>query len=268
MIDKKNFMLCQSITEQELEHLDRNRWKANIKFDGERVIAVKKGEDIFLLNRRGNIITQQFREVVNELKAIKHDFIIDGEVVSFDLKFNSLQRRALTKDIYKREQLEKIIPVKYMVFDVISIDGTDMRREKLKDRVCSINRLLGLGTAFNHIERVVYDEIDNLYAIAIENNYEGIVVKDMESLYEGCRSHSWVKRKLFKEGYITITAYSVNPKGIRATDNLGNAVQIAGTNGTMVKEIIDTNGYAEISIQYLEKTKEERYRFISYRGLK
>ena len=52
MINKKDFMLCGKITEEEIETLEGN-WKANIKYDGERTIAVKQGEDVFLINRRG-----------------------------------------------------------------------------------------------------------------------------------------------------------------------------------------------------------------------
>ena len=73
--------------------------------------------------------------------------------------------------------------------------------------------------------------------------------------------------KLFKETTITITGYTENPKGIRATDSEGNAVQIAGFQSNEVKQKLHQNGYVTIAIQYLQKTKENRFRFISYRGL-
>lgn len=54
---------------------------AQEKFDGERVMAIKKRGEIFLVNRRGNILNDRFAEIVGDLMTIEEDFIIDGEIV-------------------------------------------------------------------------------------------------------------------------------------------------------------------------------------------
>jgi len=265
-MNEKMFQLCESITEEEMKGLDRERYKANEKYDGTRVMTIKKGTDIFMFGRRGEIYNERFSEIFEELSKIPGEFIIDGEVISSDGLFNTLQRRALTQNKQKIEELKKIIPIKYMVFDILSINGNVITNEKLKDRIVILNNLF--SNVYANIELVEYGEIDILYEKVKKECREGIVVKDMDSFYESRRSKSWLKRKLFKEHYLTITGYSINNKGIRATDNDNNCLQIAGTNGMKVKNEIDTKGYANILIQYLEKTELGRYRFISFRGLK
>ena len=267
---KDIFMLCESIkTEGELFNLDTGKYKANYKFDGERVIAVKKGEDIVLFNRLGNIITYKFSEVVNDLRHIPKDFMIDGEIISMDNDFNKLQRRALTKQLDKIKQLEKEIPVKYMIFDIISIGDNILMRKPLRERLTYLNELLDeLISDSNHLELVEYGEIKDLLNRAIENDGEGIVVKNMEGEYESRRSRNWFKYKLFKETTITITSYTENNAGIRVTDEKGFiACQIAGFQSREVKELIDKRGYCNINIQYLSKSNEGKYRFPSYRGI-
>src|SRR3990172_3984042 len=178
MIDKNIFQLCESCQDEtELKNLDRNRYKANLKFDGERCIAIKKGEDIILLNRRGNIISYKFNEIVEALKKINSDFIIDGELISFDNKFNSLQRRALTKDINKIKQLEKEIPIKFMVFDILSNENQVLMSMPLRERLIFLYKLFENN---DYLEIAEYGEIDNMLMIAIENDGEGVVIKDLE----------------------------------------------------------------------------------------
>lgn len=261
------FMLCESQQdEKEVLKMDNNRYKANVKYDGERAIAIKQDDNIFLLNRRGSLITEQFAEIVEELKRIDNNFIIDGEIVAYDEKFNSLQRRALTKDKTKREKLQKEIPCKYMIFDILSFANETITSKPLRERLATLNGLLVSNSNFLFL--LEYGEIKDILEKVKTKLGEGIIIKDMEARYEGRRSKSWLKHKLFKEEYLTISTYTINPKGIRATDNNGNAVQIAGKNGTEVRKMIDEKGYADICIQYLEKTTDNRYRFISYRGLK
>lgn len=264
---KDIFMLCQSVQEeQELAKLDRTKFKAQEKKDGERVIAVKKGQEVILFNRRGNIITYKFNEVVSGLKLIPNDFMIDGEIVSFDNNFNSLQRRALTKDKVKITQLEKEIPCRYCVFDILVIDNVVVMKEPLRERIVRLNTLLKDNKS-EVIELLIYDEIDNALMCAIERNGEGIVIKDLNGIYESKRSNLWLKHKLFKETTITITGFTENPKGIRATANDGTAVMIAGHHSDEVKAEMSQKGYATINIQYLTKSVEGKYRFPSYRGL-
>jgi len=268
---KDIFMLCESCQdEKELAELDRNKWKGNIKYDGERVMCIKIGKDIVLFNRRGNIITYKFSEVMKAFSLLEDDFMIDGEVINIDNtiggNFNLLSRRALTKDKTKIAQLEKEIPVKFMAFDILCLNGKNLKSESLSNRLSFLAEALK-GNVDEHLEIVCYDEIDTLLNQAIANNGEGIVIKNMNSVYESKRSKNCLKHKLFKETTITITGFEVNNAGIRATDNNENCVQISGNQSNEVKQLLQTNGEVKINVQYLEKTKLNKLRFISYRGL-
>lgn len=264
-----SFMLCESIdNEHKLAGFDGTRYLANVKYDGTRVMCSKKGKEIILFGRGEGIYTHKFQEVVDELKTFDCDFIIDGEVIAKDETFNSTQRRTLTKDIGKIRQLQKLIPVKFMVFDILFFNGEDLRAKPLKERLRILtDKVLSGKMNLNHIFIVGYEAILPLLKVVKEREGEGIVVKDMYASYVPKRSDSWLKFKLFKETTINITGFTENPKGIRATDNLGNAVQVAGYHAQEVKTAMQEDGYAVVNIQYLSKSDTGRYRFPSYRGL-
>jgi hypothetical protein len=64
-----------------------------------------------------------------------------------------------------------------------------------------------------------------------------------------------------------LTKYTPNPAGIRCETDSGIAIQVAGEQHKEVKELLDSKGRCEVFIQYLTKTKDEKYRFPSFRGI-
>lgn len=112
-----------------------------------------------------------------------------------------------------------------------------------------------------------YKPIKEMLEQAHKEDREGVVVKALNMPYLHKRSRAFLKCKFFEETTIKICRYTENPKGIRAEDDEGNALQIAGSQCEEVKRLLDTQKEVEINIQFLEKTIEGRYRFISYRGL-
>lgn len=267
-MNKDVLMLCESIhNEAEVLKLDNKKFIANIKYDGCRVMAIKKGEDIILFGRGNTIYNSKFKEVVEELKQIKEDFIIDGEIISYDNNFGKLQKRVLTKDFKKIEKLQKEIPIKYMIFDIISIRDNNIMNEILSERLIILNDLFN-NYSFKNLELVEYGDISLMLQRAKDKNGEGIIIKDRNGTYESKRSKNWIKYKLFKETTLTITGFTENPAGIRGTDNNENAVQISGHNANEVKAVMEKNGYCDILVQYLSISKDGKMRFPSYRGLK
>ena len=219
-----------------------------------------------LLNRRGAIKNEQFKEVVKELSSLP-DCILDGEIISKDNNFNKLQSRAGTKDPSKLALLEKSIPIDYMLFDMLMADGKIITSEPLRNRLEALKKALG-SIDYACLKICQYGEIGALLGTAKANTMEGIVVKNMDAPYESRRSHNWLKLKLWKETEINICAYTSNNAGIRVEDKQENAVQISGGQSQEVKSLLDTQGYCTIYVQYLEKTVTGKMRFPSYRGLK
>jgi len=257
-------MLCDSIKEKELDNLKFSNVKANIKYDGERILAVKKDGEVMLVNRRGRNKTQNYLEVVKVLEKVGNDFILDGEMITFDDNFDKLQKRALTKDRFKQERLREVLPVKYAVFDILKLDQKDLKFLPLKERLKFIE-MLELNS--KNIEIAEYLPVRVMLATAYAEQREGIVIKNMESIYEERRSKNWLKCKFFKETTLVVKTYTTNNAGIRCEDSEGNAVQVSGSQHLAVKQLIDEQGEAEIEIQYLDKTKNGRLRFPSFRSL-
>jgi ATP-dependent DNA ligase len=263
MITDKDFMLCESINETDVFNLDNKNWIAEEKKDGERIIAVVINHDTILVNRRGKICNFHFEEVVEDLKVLD-DCIIDGEVISLEDDFTKLQRRALTKDRDKLIQLQKEIPVKYMVFDVIRVGNNLVTNKQLRERKELLQKLFE-GKTLKHSELLEWGDIKTIFEKAKVNDREGIVVKDMNSAYEHRRSNCWKKCKFFLEKDIEFNKYTINPKGIRVENDEGIACQIAGEQSEEVKDLLDRNGKVELTIQYLEETPDKKLRFPSYK---
>lgn len=256
-------MLCETITEGDLNNLDDN-WKANLKYDGERIAVIKLGFDIFVVNRVGRIKNQIYPEIVEAISKINGDFILDGEVITTDGIFNTLQHRNNLSTPAKIENARTQYPINYMVFDVLYY-GEDLRNKPLRTRLDYLfNFKLNIPIT-SIIKFAEYTDIQTALSFAKSNRKEGIVVKNMLSTYEGRRSKSWLKLKLFKEEPFRAISYTTNPAGIRVEDNNLNACQVAGYESNQVKGEIDKKGYCDIVIQYLEKTKDDRYRFISFK---
>lgn len=269
-LTKDVFMLCKGMTTDEAEkitpqHRDYSRYTANIKFDGERIIAVVLNGDVILMNRNGKITNFNFREVVEDLKGLD-DCIIDGEIISRDDDFTKLMTRARVSNPTKLAQREKDVPIKYMVFDVLKIGSEDLRTRDLMIRVKKLNELLE-GKETDNLEIAEYGDIDVMFERAKLEDREGIIAKDICGKYESRRSEFWLKIKFFKETTFKAISYTQNPKGIRVEDSLGRSCQIAGQQHEEVKEILDSVGEVTINIQYLSQASNGNYRFPSYRGL-
>ena len=280
MVTKDDFQLCGSKTEEEVIGLPDTKYLGNIKHDGTRVIAVIKNGQVALLNRRGYNPYKEFAEVVEDLKQMP-DAILDAEVIDFSDTFNILQRRSGTRIPAKQDILRKQIPVKMMVFDILQLDGQTLTGLMLKDRITIMEKLFKdfndkfvPSPAFHQdykkpfIEMSEYKPIKEMLAQAHLDDSEGIIVKDITAPYlNGKRTDNWSKVKFWLEGSIKACKYEINPKGITVEDDLGNRCLVAGSQSNQVKQLIDTNGEVEILTQYLERTADGRYRFISYRGL-
>lgn len=266
MIDKKFFMLCKSTAKEGSEIFFNSGYKANIKYDGERIIGIKKGKDVFLLNRRGREKSFIYPEVAKDLSTLDFDFIFDGEVITPDGKFNSLQFRVNLSD---REKIRKSVienPVKFMIFDLIKFKEQDLRNKPLRERV-NLFSDIDLND-LKSVEFVAYEDVEKCLKYVEQEELEGIVIKDMNGTYEHRRSNFWLKLKLFKEEKHRFIRFTENPKGIRVEDEELNAIQVAGKNGEIVKRELVEKGFCWIVVQYLEKTKNGRLRFPSFKELK
>jgi ATP-dependent DNA ligase len=160
-----------------------------IKHDGIRCIARRNGVQVRLYSRPGNDLTHRFALIVDALARLRcRSCIIDGEAVVCD--DNGVAR--FDRIRYRRHDEAAFI----YAFDLIELDGEDLRREPLTVRKAMLTSLLcrtGPGLRLN--EHLDYEDGTMVFAHACLMGLEGIVSKRKDSRYNSGRSLHWIKSK-------------------------------------------------------------------------
>jgi bifunctional non-homologous end joining protein LigD len=185
---------------------DSGNWIHEIKFDGYRLQARLVDGKIKLLTRRGLDWTDKFPTIaaaVGRLPA--KSALIDGELVSEGddgVSSFSLLQQDLKEDRYDR--------MKFYVFDLMFLDGEDMRSMPLRERKAALATLLK-QTAKNGTIRLSESLTDRgsvLLKHACKLGLEGIVSKLAEAPYRSGRSHEWLKTKCSDRQELVIAGYA------------------------------------------------------------
>ncbi|HET8921003.1 MAG TPA: DNA ligase [Xanthobacteraceae bacterium] len=163
-------------------------WLHEIKHDGFRIMARRDSAGVRLITRHGNDFTLRFPLAVAAVSALpSRSFLIDGEAIVTNgdgLAVFELIRRARHGD--------KAV---LCAFDLIELDGDDLRRSSIEYRKRKLAKLLRrpqLGIVLNeHYE----GDGDIIFKHACKLGCEGIVSKQLGSLYHSGRSPHWVKVK-------------------------------------------------------------------------
>jgi len=196
-----SYMLADTMSSAtEIEQYYKKELYAEFKYDGIRVQAHKYGDRIAIYSRKLEEITEDFPEVLEGLKKIRRDFILDGEVVPFKddtpLPFHELQRRLRRKEVNSKILSE--VPVALFVYDLLYVDGRILLDEPLYERR-RILESLGLNGSIkiSYMKQVrSASEIENLFDLSKKIGHEGLVLKDPSSPYTpGKRGKRWVKLK-------------------------------------------------------------------------
>jgi bifunctional non-homologous end joining protein LigD len=115
----------------------RDGWVYEEKVDGWRIVAIKTASSVRLVSRNGRDHTRRFPELVKTLGNLKSkSFTLDGEVAVFDQALVSRFEWLRGRPPYEPATL----PV-YIVFDVLELDGRDLREEALRERRRVLDRL-------------------------------------------------------------------------------------------------------------------------------
>src|ERR1051325_10526382 len=114
------------------------QWEYEVKWDGYRIEAVKDGESVRLLSRRGSDYSTRFVTVARAVKRIHaQTAVLDGEVVAVDERgrpsFQVLQNRGKLPAGYR---------LAYYVFDLLFLNGTILTAKPLSERRSELPRLL------------------------------------------------------------------------------------------------------------------------------
>jgi bifunctional non-homologous end joining protein LigD len=190
-------------------------WIFERKFDGERCLAFRDGQQLRLMTRNRQRVTGTYPEIAGALRAQEAtDFIIDGEVVAFDgdqTSFSRLQRRLGVSD--PGPALLAEVPVYIYLFDVLWADGRDVRPRPLLERKALLRDLLSFGDPLRFTEHRDRDG-QAYYAEACRLGWEGIIAKRADAPYRPGRNRDWLKFKCLNGQEFVIGGYT-DPKGSR-----------------------------------------------------
>src|SRR5436190_19617557 len=106
---------------------DDKGWIFEDKYDGFRMVATIEGGEVSLYSRNGKIISRNYIEVATALEGIKHDAVIDGELVAIGI--DGLSHFQLLQNARRHEA-----KLQYCAFDLMFQDGNDLRGFPLVER--------------------------------------------------------------------------------------------------------------------------------------
>jgi bifunctional non-homologous end joining protein LigD len=205
------------------------------KWDGVRVIAFVDGGEVRLQTRNLLDCTKQYPEATGIAEALTgaYQAIIDGEVVALDERgvpsFQRLQPRMHVTDEAEVRRRRRTTPVVYQVFDVLYLDGEDLRPAPLRERQRRLDAAVTPMGAVRRSEQ--FGEGTRLFEAAREQGLEGIVAKRLDSHYVPGRSAAWVKVKAQRTMDCVIGGWTAGQGG-RAT-TLGSLLLGIYRDGTL-----------------------------------
>jgi DNA ligase-1 len=182
------------------------------KLDGERVQISYGSSKFWIFSRRLETITNQYPDLVDLSKSSLNgkEYVIEGEVVAIDvdtgayLPFQELMHRRRKHGIAKAVDE---YPVSINFFDLLFLDGKDLTGLPYQKRRNQLENIVKDNARVNVIPSKVVttvDEIEEFMASAIADGCEGLVVKDLKSVYRaGAREFAWIKLKREYSGELT-----------------------------------------------------------------
>ena len=196
------------LAKESTEVFDSKEWLYEIKWDGYRAIAEVSSKEIKLYSRNGNDFSQNYPLIVEEIKSVKHEAIFDGEIVVLNENgFPDFQK-------IQHYESNKEFPICYYIFDILMLDGNDIKHFPLTDRKELLKKVLPKNEVIRFSDHVVNGGID-FFNAAVQNNLEGIMAKKADSEYfTGSRSNAWLKIKNHKTADVIICGYT-SPTGSR-----------------------------------------------------
>lgn len=250
-----DLQLCEPATPAAVE--DHPEWIAERKLDGVRAVA----RDGRIETRSGNDVTERFPEI-----DPPDHHVIDGEIVTGDFVFETALRRVQTEDTFKVEMLAEKFPARLVAFDVLEVNGGDVRGEPLRERKELLGPSLPNGSGIVPI--TPHADPVALWGQATEEGWEGVVLKDPESHYVGKRSDSWLKIKDWEEDTFPILHCEETESGgfVAFVDIGTDDPQKVAVNGEEGRAKVE-NGADAAVVQYLERSDNNRLRKPSFRGV-
>ncbi len=228
-----------------------DQWIAQVKWDGTRILSYYDGENTKLFNRKKNERTQQYPELLKTSSFVQaKNCILDGEVIALQdgkPSFYEVMKRDRVRNLERLSGLQEEIPITYMVFDILFLDGQWLVDKPLLER----QKILHEKIAETKVVRLVenFADMQGLFTVCQQHQLEGIVCKDLGSSYVlGGKDARWLKRKKEQDliaivGGVTIKHKTVHSLHLGLFDESGQLVYI----GSAGSSKLTANDWAAVS---------------------
>src|SRR5262249_27459157 len=163
-------------------------WLFEVKWDGVRALAFIDDEELWLQARSGIRCERQYPElaVVPHQVAAKQA-VLDGEIAVLDEKgvsqFHLIQPRIANTDPNSIAHLSRSTPVVYFVFDLLYLDGYDLRNVPLAERRALLDEIVTSGPVLR-VSEAFPGAGEEMLEAARETGLEGVLAKHASSAYE------------------------------------------------------------------------------------
>jgi DNA ligase D-like protein (predicted ligase) len=174
-------------------------WIFERKLDGIRCVAIRDGDRVRMLSRNDLSLNGRYPEIATALEAQERTrFAVDGEVVAVDGTFAGLVEGH---------------PRLYYVFDIMWLDGQDVRDRPLRERKALLRDALRFEDPIRLSEH--RDEAgEAMFEEACREGWEGVMAKRADSRYTDKRSRDWLKFKCEHGQELVVGGYTA-PRGSR-----------------------------------------------------
>lgn len=187
-------------------------WLYEIKWDGVRALCYIDDGKLRMVSRNGNTMDRQYPELSilpHHVKA--KQAILDGEIAALDERgipsFERLQRRINVSEASAIATLARNHPVVLYLFDLIYLDGYDLRRVSLVERKGLLKEILEPNDVIRYSEHFAGTGKELLEA-ARQQGIEGIIGKRATSCYEARRTADWVKYKVLNSDSFVLCGFT------------------------------------------------------------
>ena len=221
------FHLAHQIDTQPHELGDISDWQAEWKWDGIRAQVIKRKGEVFIWSRGEELITDRFPEIADAASTLPDGTVLDGEILPWIedrvMPFTELQRRIGRKNLSAKILSE--VPVILQVYDLLEINGNDVRALDFRSRREMLEQLIallppesqGVFRTTEVVEAADWNDLASRREQSRELGVEGFMLKRRESPYRtGRHRGDWWKWKVDPLTVDAVLIYAQKGSGKRS----------------------------------------------------
>lgn len=189
-----------------------------MKWDGVRALAWVDGGEAELYSRKLLRKNETYPEIVERLRELKGTYLLDGEIIYFDAElgrpvFQKVLQRERTRTFAARRRSSIEQPVSYVLFDLLYINGEDMRDAPYAERYERLRQAFPPSDDPSLFVTDLFPDGESLWRWVVEHGWEGIVSKRLSAPYRAGKKHQDAFKKRVIQTYDAVCVGVVMREG-------------------------------------------------------